>query len=66
VASKRLSPNDYQLRGASAASQAPPISGKKTIEVLAYLDLSTLNIQLPESATTGFRLELFDHGLRVP
>ncbi len=66
VASKRLNPNDYQLRSAGAASQAPPISGKKTIEVLAYLDLSKLNVQLPESVITGFRLELFDHGLQVP
>jgi hypothetical protein len=26
------------------------------------LNLSTLNTQLPESAATGFRLELFDQG----
>lgn len=62
LASKSLSPSDYQLRDESAASQAPLIAGKKTVEVLAYLNLSTLNTQLPESAATGFRLELFDQG----
>jgi hypothetical protein len=30
--------------------------------VLAYLNLSKLNTQMPESAATGFRLELFDQG----
>jgi len=62
LASKSLSPGDYQLRDENAASQAPLITGKKTVEVLAYLNLSTLNTQLPESAATGFRLELFDQG----
>lgn len=62
LASKSLSPSDYQLRDENAASQAPLIPGKKTVEVLAYLNLSTLNTQLPESAATGFRLELFDQG----
>ncbi|WP_373567560.1 DUF3426 domain-containing protein [Limnobacter sp.] len=62
LASKSLSPSDYQLRDENAASQAPLIAGEKTVEVLAYLNLSTLNTQLPESAATGFRLELFDQG----
>jgi predicted Zn finger-like uncharacterized protein len=62
LASKLLSPSDYQLRDNSAASQAPLIAGKKTVEVLAYLNLSKLNTQMPESAATGFRLELFDQG----
>lgn len=62
LASKSLSPSDYQLRDNSAASLAPLIAGKKTVEVLAYLNLSKLNTQMPESAATGFRLELFDQG----
>ncbi|MCE2745617.1 MAG: zinc-ribbon domain-containing protein [Burkholderiales bacterium] len=62
LASKSLSPSDYQVRDDSAASQAPLIAGKKTVEVLAYLNLSKLNTQMPESAATGFRLELFDQG----
>lgn len=60
LASKLLSPADYQLRDASSASEAALIPGKKTVEVLAYLNLSELNTQLPESAATGFRLELHD------
>ncbi len=66
LASKGLSPADYQLRGEEAASQAAAIDGKKTVEVLAYLNLSNLNTQLPESAATGFRLELFDHSAVAP
>lgn len=66
LASKSLSPAEYQLRGERAASQASAIDGKKTVEVLAYLNLSKLNAQLPESAATGFRLELFDHGTVAP
>lgn len=62
LASKSLTPNDYQLRNEGAASQALPIPGQKTVEVLAYLNLRDLNTQLPESAATGFRLELFDQG----
>ena len=66
LASKTLSPRDYQVRDKNAASQAPLIAGKKTVEVLAYLNLSDLNKQLPESATTGFRLELYDQGPPTP
>lgn len=66
LASKALTPADYQVRGQDAASQAAPINGKKTVEVLAYLNLSNLNAQLPESAATGFRLELFDHSAVAP
>lgn len=62
LASKSLAPSDYQLRDEGSASEAPLIRGQKTVEVLAYLNLSTLNTQLPESAATGFRLELFDQG----
>jgi predicted Zn finger-like uncharacterized protein len=62
LASKSLTPSDYQLRDKGSASEAPLIRGQKTVEVLAYLNLSTLNTQLPESAVTGFRLELFDQG----
>lgn len=62
LASKSLAPSDYQLRNEGSASEAPLIRGQKTVEVLAYLNLSTLNTQLPESAATGFRLELFDQG----
>lgn len=62
LASKALAPSDYQLRDEGSASEAPLIRGQKTVEVLAYLNLSTLNTQLPESAATGFRLELFDQG----
>lgn len=65
LASKSISPEDYQLRDESAASQAPLIAGQKTVEVLAYLNLSELNTQLPESAATGFRLALFDQGPRA-
>ncbi len=64
MASKSLAPGDYQLRDEGSASQAPLIAGQQTVEVLAYLNLSTLNKQLPESAATGFRLELYDHGPR--
>ena len=64
MASKSLTPGDYQLRDEGSASQAPLIAGQQTVEVLAYLNLSTLNKQLPESAATGFRLELYDHGPR--
>jgi len=64
MASKSLAPSDYQLRDEGSASQAPLIAGQQTVEVLAYLNLSTLNKQLPESAATGFRLELYDHGPR--
>lgn len=64
MASKSLAPGDYQLRNQGSASQAPLILGLQTVEVLAYLNLSTLNKQLPESAATGFRLELYDQGPR--
>lgn len=60
LASKSLTPGDYQVRNQQAASQANLIPGNQTVEVLAYLNISTLNTQLPESAATGFRLELFD------
>lgn len=60
MASKSLGPADYQLRDESEASNAPLIAGRKTVEVLAYLNLSELHTQLPESAATGFRLELYD------
>lgn len=61
LASKSLGPGDYQLRDEGSASDAPLITGQKTVEVLAYLNLSELNNQMPESAATGFRIELFDH-----
>lgn len=61
LASKSLAPNDYQLRDEGSASDAPLIGGLKTVEVLAYLNLIELNNQMPESAATGFRIELFDH-----
>ena len=64
LASKALSPSDYQLRDENAASETALIPGNHTVEVLAYLNLSSLNTQLPESAATGFRLELFDQGPR--
>lgn len=64
MASKTLAPSDYQVRDEGSASDAAPIAGQKTVEVLAYLNLGTLNKQLPESAATGFRLELYDHGPR--
>jgi predicted Zn finger-like uncharacterized protein len=64
LASKLLSPSDYQLRDKSTASVEPPIPGQKTIEILAYLNLIALNTQLPESVTTGFRIELYDQGPR--
>jgi predicted Zn finger-like uncharacterized protein len=64
MASKSLAPGDYQLRDEGSASQAELIAGLQTVEVLAYLNLSTLNKQLPESAATGFRLELYDKGPR--
>lgn len=66
LATKLLSPSDYQLRDSGAASTAPPIAGEQTVEVLAYLNLSTLNTQLPESAATGFRLELMNPGQNPP
>ena len=62
LVSKTLGPGDYQLRDEGSASEAPLIQGQKTVEVLAYLNLNKLNTQLPESAATGFQLELFDHG----
>ena len=61
LASKLLGPEDYQLRDNGSASDAALISGQKTVEVLAYLNLSELNNQMPESAATGFRLALYDH-----
>lgn len=61
LASKSLGPEDYQLRDNGSASDAALISGQKTVEVLAYLNLSELNNQMPESAATGFRLTLYDH-----
>lgn len=64
LASRSLAPGEYQLRDEGSASDAPLIEGQKTVEVLAYLNLSELNKQLPESAATGFRLELFDHGVQ--
>ena len=61
LASKLLTPKDYQLRDNGSASGAALIGGQKTVEVLAYLNLSELNNQMPESAATGFRLALYDH-----
>lgn len=61
LASKSLRPNDYQLRDKGSASDAPLIHGQQTVEVLAYLNLSELNNQMPESAATGFRIELYDN-----
>lgn len=61
LASKSIGPSDYQVRDEGSASEAPLISGQKTVEVLAYLNLSELNNQMPESAATGFRLEIYDH-----
>lgn len=62
LASKSIAPSDYQVRNEGAASQAGLIPGQKTVEVLAYLNLSELNQQLPESAATGFRLSIYDQG----
>lgn len=66
LASKSLGPSDYQLRDDKSASESGLIQGKTTVEVLAYLNLSTLNSQLPESAATGFRLALFDESPGTP
>ncbi|HEX4857044.1 MAG TPA: zinc-ribbon and DUF3426 domain-containing protein [Limnobacter sp.] len=62
LASKSIAPSEYQVRDSEAASQSRLIAGNATVEVLAYLNISKLNTQLPESAATGFRLELFDLG----
>lgn len=62
LASKSIAPGEYQVRNEGAASEAALIPGQKTVEVLAYLNLSELNEQLPESAATGFRLSIYDHG----
>ncbi|MCR2746156.1 zinc-ribbon and DUF3426 domain-containing protein [Limnobacter parvus] len=65
LASKSIAPSDYQVRNEGAAGEASLIPGQKTVEVLAYLNLSELNEQLPESAATGFRLSIYDHGPQV-
>ncbi|WP_370263355.1 zinc-ribbon and DUF3426 domain-containing protein [Limnobacter sp.] len=62
LATRSVSPGDYQQRDANTASQAPPIPPGQTVELLAYLNLQTLNTQLPEAAATGFRVSLFDRG----
>jgi predicted Zn finger-like uncharacterized protein len=62
LASKTLAPSQYQVRNQGAASDSALIVGRSTVEVLAYLNIAKLNGQLPESAATGFRLELFDQG----
>lgn len=66
LATRTLAPQDYQQRDSVAASQARPIPARKTVEVLAYLNLKKLNEQLPESAATGFRLTLYDTGPQQP
>ncbi|HEY1057939.1 MAG TPA: DUF3426 domain-containing protein [Limnobacter sp.] len=68
LVSKLIQPSEYQLRDAAktAAAESPsaalaaPIRVHQTVEVLAYLNTRTLNEQLPESATTGFRVALLD------
>ena len=66
LATKTLGPADYQQRDAKPANELPPISPRQTVEVLAYLNIKHLSAQLPESAITGFRLELFDHSTNTP
>ncbi|HEX4880448.1 MAG TPA: DUF3426 domain-containing protein, partial [Limnobacter sp.] len=66
LASRSIAPQEYQQRDGGAASDAPPIGPAQTVELLAYLNLQTLNTQLPESAATGFRLTLLDSGPSLP
>lgn len=61
LATKTVSPANYQMRDSKPANQQAPIAPGQTIEALAYLNLKALSAQLPDSAVTGFRLELFDH-----
>ncbi|MCQ8897010.1 zinc-ribbon domain-containing protein [Limnobacter humi] len=68
MASKLIRPAEYEVRQSqsSSASTRPtaehalPIRVRQTVEVLAYLNTQTLNEQLPDSATTGFRVSLLD------
>jgi predicted Zn finger-like uncharacterized protein len=62
LASKLVEPSTYLKRGQSPAHLASPIGSQTTVEVIAYLNIHALAKQLPESAATGFRLELYDTG----
>ena len=60
ITGRVLAPSEYMKRGPTARPQAPPISPQSTVEILAFLNIQTLNEQLPGTAATGFKIELFD------
>ncbi|HEX4844075.1 MAG TPA: DUF3426 domain-containing protein [Limnobacter sp.] len=66
LATRGISPSQYQQRDGGTASEAAPVSPGQTVELLAYLNLQTLHAQLPETAATGFRLTLLDGGPYMP
>lgn len=60
LASRLLRPSDYLVRSDSPNNNLGPIPAGQTVEILAYLNTSQLNLRLPGISASGFKVQLFD------
>lgn len=60
LASRVLAPADYLMRSDHPQKHLGPMPGGALVELLAFLNLHTLNSRLPGSTAAGFKLQVFD------